>query len=158
MHRRERRVSELLYAEDLTVGAEVELGSYRVTLEEILEFAGRWDPQVFHVDEAAAGRGFFGGIIASGVHTVAIYQRLAVLGAYRYWAVIAGRRVTAELLAPVTPGMTVTGTLTIERVNSTRPDRALVTTRGRLRAPDGVTVFDSTVEAYLHRRGSVQSS
>jgi acyl dehydratase len=141
------------YADDLSAGDEFDLGSYQVSLAEILEFAEQWDPQFFHVDESAAADGFFGGVIASGVHTVAIFQRLAVLGAYRHWAVIAGRRVTAELPAPLTPGLTVTGTLWIDRVRITRPDRALVTTRGRLAGPDGVPVLHTTVEAYVRRRG-----
>jgi len=147
----------LLHAEDLAAGDVFDLGSYHVTLAEILEFAGQWDPQVFHVDESAAEEGYFGTIIASGVHTVAIYQRLAVLGAYRNWAVIAGRRVTAELPAPLTPGRTVTGTLWIDRVTSTRSDRAMVVTRGRLVDPDGTVVLDTTVEAYVRRRAAPSS-
>ena len=44
-----------------------------------------------------AAEGFFGGVIASGMHSLAIYQRLAVLGAYRHWWVVAGRH-----YAPIT--------------------------------------------------------
>ena len=102
-------MAEPLYAEDLVVGSVHGLGTYQVTLQEILDFAEKWDPQVFHVDRAAAEAGFFGEIIASGVHTVAIFQRLAVRGAYRHWSVIAGRRVSAEFPAPVRPGRTLVG-------------------------------------------------
>lgn len=144
----------MLFAEDLTEGDEFDLGTYRVGLDEILGFARQWDPQVFHVDESAAAEGFFGEVIASGVHTIAIYQRLAVLGAYGRWAVIAGRRVTAELPAPVTPGLTVAGTLWIDRITTTRPDRSMVLTRGRLAGPEGVPVLQTTVEAYVRRRSS----
>ena len=144
-------MADLLCAEDLVAGSVHDLGSYDVGLEEILQFAAHWDPQVFHVDRAAAESGFFGGVIASGVHTVAIYQRLSVLGAYRHWAVIAGRRVTSEFPAPVRPG-TLTGSLTIQQVTPTRTDRSLVTTRGALTGPDDEIVLLITVEAYVRRR------
>ena len=49
--------------------------------EEIVDFASRWDPQPFHVDDEWARDGVFGEVIASGVHSFAIFQRLAVLGA-----------------------------------------------------------------------------
>ena len=144
-------VAQPLYAEDLVVGSVYDLGSYEVSLAEILDFARRWDPQVFHVDQAAAAAGFFGGVIASGVHTVAIYQRLSVLGPYRDWAVIAGRRVITEFPAPVRPGV-LTGSLTIEQVTPARPDRSLVTTSGGLTGPDGAPVLRSTVDAFVRRR------
>ena len=83
----------LLYAEDLPVGSTVELGSHAVTLEEMLEFARQWDPQGFHTDPEVAAAGHFGEVIASGIHTLGIYQRLSVEGAVGRWAVIAGRRV-----------------------------------------------------------------
>ncbi len=144
-------MAEPLYAEDLVVGSVHDLGTYQVTLQEILDFAEQWDPQIFHVDVQAANAGFFGEIIASGVHTVAIAQRLAVRGAYRHWSVIAGRRVSAEFPKPVRPGDTVAGSLTVERVTPTGPGRSLVVTRGRL-TTDGETVLDTTVEAYVRRR------
>lgn len=144
-------MDEPLYAEDLVVGSVHDLGTYRVTLREILDFAEQWDPQVFHVDQAAAEEGFFGEVIASGVHTVAIAQRLAVLGAYRHWSVIAGRRVSAEFPRPVRPGDTLAGSLTIERVAPSGPGRSLVVTRGLL-AAEGGTVLDTAVEAYVRRR------
>src|SRR5699024_4965847 len=97
---------------------------------------------------------FFGEVIASGIHSLAIYQRLAVMGAYQHWAVIAGRRIkSVELTAPLRPDMTVAGDLTILAVENTRPDRALVVTRGRLRnGPE--PVLDLVVESYVRRRSS----
>ena len=76
----------------------------------------RWDPQDFHIDRAAAADGHFGEVIASGVHTLAIFQRLAVDAVYRDWAVIGGRRLSdIEFLGPVRPGTTLIGTLRIEK-------------------------------------------
>jgi acyl dehydratase len=62
------------YFEDMRVGERTELGSHTFTAEEIKAFARRYDPQMFHVDEAAAGS-HFGGLCASGLHTAAMYMR-----------------------------------------------------------------------------------
>src|SRR5437773_7541979 len=66
------------YLEDFEVGETLELGSCHVTREEILEFARRYDPQPFHLDEAAARQSIFGGLIASGWHTLAMMMRMMV--------------------------------------------------------------------------------
>lgn len=54
------------YFEDMEVGEEVDCGSIEVTKEEMLEFAERYDPQPFHVDEKAAQETMYGDLIASG--------------------------------------------------------------------------------------------
>jgi acyl dehydratase len=56
--------------DDLSVGQEFHFGTMVMPLEEMLDFAHRFDPQPFHVDEARAKAGPFGGIIASGIHTL----------------------------------------------------------------------------------------
>lgn len=144
---------ERLHADDLRVGETIDLGTYTTSAEEIIEFARQWDPQDFHTDPVAAAEGFFGEVIGSGIHTLAIFQRLAVLGAYRHWAVIAGRRIRSiELTSPLRPGMTVTGDVTIEEIHLTRDDRALVVLRGRL-THDGTVLIEAVLESYVGRRG-----
>lgn len=142
----------LVYADDLVEGTVVDLGSYTVSHDEIVEFASRWDPQPLHVDDEWARTGFFGEVIASGIHSFAIYQRLAVLGALRNWAMIAGRTVRdIQLTSPVRPGVTLRATLVIGPVQLVRPDRAIVTKEGRL--DDGDTrVFTVTTDAWVRRR------
>jgi acyl dehydratase len=66
------------YYEDLTVGDAYEFGSYRMTREEIVEFARQYDPQPFHTDEEAARASIFGGLVASGWHTGSVTMRLLV--------------------------------------------------------------------------------
>jgi acyl dehydratase len=63
------------YFEDMSVGERTELGSHTFTAEEIKAFARKFDPQRFHVDEAAAQASHFGGLCASGWHTAAVYMR-----------------------------------------------------------------------------------
>ena len=66
------------YFEDMHVGERTELGSHTFTADEIKAFARRYDPQLFHTDEAAAARSHFGRLCASGWHTTAVYMRYFV--------------------------------------------------------------------------------
>lgn len=66
------------YWEDLKVGWMRELGSVTVSAEEIKEFAEQFDPQPFHIDEAAGRRSIFGNLCSSGWHTCALAMRLTV--------------------------------------------------------------------------------
>jgi acyl dehydratase len=68
----------MLYAEDLAVGQRFELGSYTISEDEIVSFAKQYDPVSIHTDKEPAGKGPFGGLIASGFNTLAVYQRLIV--------------------------------------------------------------------------------
>jgi|UniRef100_UPI0035B46F95 acyl dehydratase len=66
------------YWEDLEVGSTRELGSVSPTREQILDFARQFDPQPFHLDDAAAEASVFGRLCASGWHTCAMAMRLMV--------------------------------------------------------------------------------
>lgn len=68
----------LQYFEDLQIGARSAFGSYQVTREEVLEFANKYDPQPFHLDDEAAAKTHFGRISASGWHTCAMMMRMLV--------------------------------------------------------------------------------
>ena len=67
---------DLLYFEDFPVGDVSTFGAYEVTLQEIKAFAGEFDPQPFHLDEAAGARSVAGALSASGWHTTAICMRM----------------------------------------------------------------------------------
>ena len=71
-------MSKQLYLEDLSVGDVFGSATRRVATEDIKRFAGEFDPQPAHLDEAEAVRTFFGGLAASGWHTAAITMRLLV--------------------------------------------------------------------------------
>ncbi len=62
--------------EDFVPGTVREFGGHQVTRDEIIAFAGQFDPQPFHLDEAAASQGLFGGLAASGWHTCALLMRM----------------------------------------------------------------------------------
>lgn len=63
------------YFEDLDVGSELDLGSHTFTREEIVDFARKFDPQPFHLDEGAAAATHFGRLCASGWQTTALWVR-----------------------------------------------------------------------------------
>ena len=66
------------YLEDFPAGAVAEFGGIRVTADEIVDFAKRYDPQPFHLDAEAAKRWPYGGLIASGWHTAAMTMRMVI--------------------------------------------------------------------------------
>jgi len=66
------------YFEDYAPGSVYRFGSYKVSEQEIIDFARKYDPQVFHTDPEGAKETRFGGLVASGWHTAAIAMRLLV--------------------------------------------------------------------------------
>jgi acyl dehydratase len=68
----------MIYFEDIEVGSRQSFGRYEVTREEVLEFAGKYDPQPFHLDEEVAAQTHFGRISASGWHTCAMTMAMMV--------------------------------------------------------------------------------
>jgi acyl dehydratase len=66
------------YLEDFAIGQRFVTGTVVVDADEIKSFAARFDPQPFHLDEAAATQSLFGGLVASGWHTAAMAMRLLV--------------------------------------------------------------------------------
>src|SRR5215831_14396847 len=66
------------YFEDIGVGEISDIGRHTFTAEDIKGFAARFDPQPFHLDEAAAARSHFGRLCASGWHTACVWMRLLI--------------------------------------------------------------------------------
>ena len=69
--------------DDFTIGEELEFGEAAFELDEMIAFAERWDPQLFHTDSAAAAKTAFGGIIASGWQTLAASAVGSPTGSWR---------------------------------------------------------------------------
>jgi len=67
-----------LYFDDLTIGQRFTTGSHALDAAQIIAFARQFDPQPFHLDDAAARQTLFAGLAASGWHTAAISMRLLV--------------------------------------------------------------------------------
>ena len=143
------------YFEDFSPGQTVELGSRTVTEAEIVAFARQWDPQPFHVDPDAARDSVFGGLIASGWHTGAMWMRLYVDSLLGDAAGL-GSPGVEELrwLAPVRPGDTLTGRLEVLEATPSqrRADRGTVRIRAEMVNQDGVTVMAMTSRGHFRRR------
>jgi acyl dehydratase len=142
--------------EDFAAGQVYELGSRTITEAEIVDFARQWDPQPFHVDPEAAKESVFGGLIASGWQTGAIWMRMyvdAMLG-----TAARGSPGIEELrwLAPVRPGDTLSGRLTVLEAtpSATKPDRGTIRIRGEMVNQDGVTVMAMTSRGHFGRRSA----
>lgn len=141
--------------EDFTPGRVFELGSVTVTAEEIIDFAGRFDPQPFHVDPAAARTSSFGGLIASGWHTGALWMRLYADAVLRD-ADSRGSPGIEELRwrAPVRPGDTLSGVSTVVEATPSRrdPTRGTVLIASTMTNQDGVVVMTMTSRGLFGRR------
>jgi acyl dehydratase len=144
----------MIYFEDVRVGETHRFGRYQVTREEILEYARQFDPQPFHMDEAAAKESIFGGLIASGWHTGAMFIRMINDHA------IPGAATTGALgfddlkwLKPVRPGDVLSvETLVLEKTESRRrPEIGVVKVEGRVMDQRG-EVKMSLVSLVLYRR------
>jgi acyl dehydratase len=151
----DERRADLLHWEDFTEGSVWPLGSWTVTVEEIVAFATDWDPQYFHVDAEAAVDGPFGGLVASGWHTGSIWMRLyadAVLN--RAAGMGGGGLDEIRWLVPTRPGDVLTGTLTVtaQRISSHRADRGTMMFESRLVNQDGGVAVQLSGRGYLARR------
>lgn len=105
--------------EDLHAGQTIELGSVAVEREEVLAFARRYDPQPFHLDDAAAAHSMFGRLAASGWHTCSMAMGLMVRGFLNDSASLGSPGLEQiKWLKPVYPGDTLT---LRQRVLETRP-------------------------------------
>lgn len=152
-----------LYWEDIEIGAKRELGSHTFTEDEIIRFAQKYDPQPFHIDKGAAKRSIFGGLIASGWHTAAIWMKLSIEGRKRDSEGGEGRVLRSGVspgfeamkwLKPVRPGMTLIYTSeTSEKIElRSRPELGLVKTRNEARDEAGELVFSFTGKGFMQRR------
>jgi len=144
-----------IYLDDLAAGQEFELGARLLDHDAIVAFASEYDPQPFHVDTAAAAHSIYGGLIASGWQTCAIYMRLLFDG-FLCRVHSMGSPGVDELrwLAPVRPGDTLTGKLRIESVrpSQSKPDRGIIMTAGELRNQDGDVVLTLKAPLLVRRR------
>lgn len=143
------------YFEDFAAGQVFELGSHQMTRDEIVEFARRWDPQPFHLDEAAAAESAFGGLVASGWHTACVFMRLYV-DALLLDAASMGSPGLEELrwLVPVRPGDLLSATAHVVDVapSTKRADRGTVFMRFEVHNGRGDLVARMTGRGLFGRR------
>ena len=117
------------YFEDIEVGQAERYGSYEVTREEVMDFASRYDPQPFHLDDEAAAATHFGRLSASGWHTGAMAMRMMVDHMKQDPRASLGSPGIDELrwVKPVYPGdtLSIESTLIGKRRSKSRPDMGI---------------------------------
>lgn len=120
--------------EDYPVGAVFDIGTFTLSEDDIVAFATRYDPQAMHIDRAWAAQGPFGGVIASGWHTVAALMRLIVENFLPQHGLASPGIDELRWPAPVRPGdsLRLQTTILETRRSRSKPDRGLVRTRAEL--------------------------
>jgi acyl dehydratase len=146
----------MIYFEDLEVGSETHFGSYEVTREEVLDFAGKYDPQPFHLSDEEAAKTHFGRIAASGWHTCAMTMAVIARKVTQEQQAGLGSPGVDELrwLKPVYPGDTlhVTGKVIDKRESRSKPEMGSFRTETIVTNQDDVPVMRFTSIVLIRRR------
>jgi len=148
-------MSDALYLEDFTPGREFRTDGATITEAQILDFALAFDPQPFHLDVEAAKQSIFGGLIASGFHTMALTFRL--FAQTRALAASSlGSPGVDELrwLRPVRPGDTLRAVVRVaeQRPSTSKPDRGIVRLQWTTLNQAGESVLTMTSMQLVRRR------
>jgi acyl dehydratase len=144
------------YWEDLEVGETAEVGPVTVTEADIVEFASKYDPQPFHLDAEAASKTMYGGLIASGWHTSALYMGMYVRGVLSDTASLGAPGVEIRWTMPVRPGDSLTGRAVVTELqpSSSDPRRGTVYVEHEVRNQDGDVVMTLRSRGMIARRPS----
>jgi acyl dehydratase len=143
------------YFEDFQVGDVTEVGPVSVSEAEIVDFAQRFDPQPFHVDAEAAKASPFGGLIASGWHTTALFMGMFVRGILLDSASMGSPGVEEiRWTAPVRPGDQLTGRVTVTdaKPSANTPGRGTIFTTSEVFNQDSTLVLRLKARGFFARR------
>lgn len=146
-----------IYLDDLTVGDQFTSGEHAMDEAQITSFAAQFDPQPFHLDDAAARDTLFGGLAASGWHTAAITMRLQVTSGLPIAGGIIGaggeltwpRPTRASDVLHVVSEVSEVMEVTPSR---SKPDRGMVSLRSETRNQHGDVLQVATVRIVVPRR------
>jgi acyl dehydratase len=118
-----------LYLDDLVIGQRFSTGTLTIDADAIVAFATAYDPQPFHLDEAAARGTLFGGLAASGWHTAALTMRLIVGSGPPIAGGIIGSGGELQWTKPVRPGDVLRVECEVLEIvpSRSKPDRGMVT-------------------------------
>ncbi len=141
------------YFEDYEVGEVRNLGSYRVSRGEIVEFAERFDPQPFHIDEAAAKDSIFGGLTASSCHTFALMSLIHSRSSEEAALVANLGADSLRFPNPLRPDdeITLRSECVAARQSKSRPAIGIVTTHSTLRNQRDETVMEMRTNFMVER-------
>ena len=144
-----------LYFEDFSLGQTFTTRSATLTEGEVVDFALKYDPQPMHLDKHAASQGVFGGLIASGIQSLALSLRLFIdLGLTMKSNIVGPGIDELRWLAPVRPGDTIHSIVEVveTRISKSKPDRGSIRLSFSTRNQDGDVVMTYTSSMILWRR------
>ncbi len=147
-----------LYFEDFHIGQKFQsIGAAKVTAEEIKEFGSRYDPQPFHLDEAAGEASFFKGLAASGWLTAAIVMRLRVESLKVFGGMIGAGVEEMRWTLPVRPGDSIHTEIEVlgVRQSGSRANYGIVRTRTLAYNQNDEVVMRSTVNFLAPLKGAI---
>ena len=142
---------DALYFEDIIVGQKIIVGKHAADKEGMIEFARKWDPQVFHIDEAAAAH--HNGLIASSNYTMCVVTK--VIGSnlhIKTYGVMEYNQIKVH--APVRPGdvLTVSMEWVEKRASRSKPDRGVVLSRIEVRNQRGELMLSYIASIMMIKR------
>ncbi len=150
------RTQDKLYLEDLKPGMRFTTNSLTISAEEIKAFADQYDPQPFHLDEAAAEQSLFGGLAASGWHTASLTMRMMVTSGIPFAEGSIGAGVELAWPTPTRPGDELHVVMEIQDVipSRSKPDRGIVVARNETLNQHGQVVQVMIAKTVAFRRPS----
>lgn len=143
-----------LYLEDLYVGQRFTSGTYQMDESRIKEFAAEFDPQPFHLDDAAARKTIFQGLAASGWHTAAVAMRLLVTGGLPLGNGIIGLGGDLQWPKPTRPGDTLHVESEVLEIQPSRskPNQGVVKVKSTTLNQAGEAVHMFTAKVLVFKR------
>ncbi|WP_462389445.1 MaoC family dehydratase [Acidovorax sp. Q11] len=143
-----------LYLGDMAVGDRYTSGEHAMDEAQIKAFAAQFDPQPFHLDDAAGRATLFGGLAASGWHTAAITMRLQVTTGLPIAGGIIGAGAEISWPRPTRANDVLHVVSEVMEIQPSRskPDRGMVTVRSETRNQHGDVLQLSTVRIVVPRR------
>ena len=143
------------YFEDLPAGTLIDCGTRFVSKEEIIRFAKEFDPQPFHIDEVAAAKTHFGGVVASGWHSGSIAMRMVVDAVFGDSASMGSPGMERmRWLKPLRADSTVNVKLRVleAELSKSRPDRGKLKVAFEMYDDKGVLLMDTIAMVLFGRR------
>ena len=147
-------MGDRLFFEDLSVGQLFHSGSHTIDTGQIKRFAEQFDPQPFHLDEVAAAKSLFSGLVSSGWHTAALTIRLLVNGGLPIAGGIIGAGADITWPRPTRPGdeIKVVSEVIEVRPSRSKPDRGIAVVRSETHNHHGEVVQVMTAKLIVPRR------
>jgi acyl dehydratase len=142
-----------MFFEDFGTKQTWEIPSFSLTKEEIIEFADRYDPMRFHLDEEYAAQTRFGGLIASGHQTfLAAWTSFSVANPNFQEGIVAGTEITERWLRPVYANDRLSGQLSVTKLVERNPHNGAVHFRAEISNQSGACVLVAQIEIIFRRK------